>query len=45
MDIPAEVVWIVAALVGLGVILAVIIFFSFHGGTFRLLDFIGGFSR
>lgn len=45
MDIPSEVVWIVMMLAMLGVVLAVVIFFSFQAGSFRILDLILGFFR
>ena len=45
MDIPAETAWIIMMLAVLGVIVAIVIFFAFSGGSFRILDLIMGFFR
>ena len=45
MDIPAEVVYIIGAVITLGIVVALVIFFSAHSGAPNILDSLGGFFR
>ncbi len=45
MDIPSEAIWIIVLLVALGVVLGVVTFLAFQGGSFRTLDLVLGFFR
>ncbi len=45
MDIPSEVMWIIVTLIGLGIVAAIVVFLSFHGGAQRMLEVLLGFFR
>jgi len=45
MDIPSEALWVVLALVALGIVITLIVFFAWQGGIFRISDLLLGFFR